>query len=48
VRFLVQEDGAANFWEARRQVLFSGLDWPMTLQVAGAQNPRLLDDKGIW
>ncbi|OJW08367.1 MAG: hypothetical protein BGO49_13295 [Planctomycetales bacterium 71-10] len=48
VKFLVQEDGAANFWEARRQVLFSGLDWPMTLQVAGAQNPRLLDDKGIW
>lgn len=48
VKFLVQEDGAANFWEARRQVLFSGLDWPMTLQVAGAQNPRLLDDKGVW
>jgi len=48
VKFLVREDGAANFWEARRQLLFSGLDWPMTLQVAGAQNPRLFDDRGIW
>ncbi|WP_337175449.1 hypothetical protein [Paludisphaera sp.] len=48
VKFVVQEDGAANFWEARRQLLFSGLDWPMSLQVAGAQNPRLLDEGGIW
>jgi hypothetical protein len=48
VKFLVQENGAANFWEARRQLLFSGLDWPMTLQVAGVQNPKLLDEGGIW
>lgn len=47
VKFLVENDGAPNFWEARRQVLFSGLNWPMTLQVAGVQNPRLLEE-GAW
>lgn len=47
VKFLVEEDGAQNFWEARRQILFSGLNWPMTLQVAGAQNPRFLE-QGVW
>ncbi|WP_165064918.1 hypothetical protein [Paludisphaera rhizosphaerae] len=47
VKFLVEEDGAQNFWEARRQILFSGLNWPMSLQVAGAQNPRFLE-QGVW
>ncbi|MDG3003421.1 hypothetical protein [Paludisphaera mucosa] len=47
VKFLVEDDGAPNFWEARRQVLFSGLNWPMTLQVAGVQNPRPLE-RGTW
>jgi hypothetical protein len=47
VKFLVENNGASTFWEARRQVLFAGLNWPMTLQVAGAQSPRLLD-KEAW
>jgi hypothetical protein len=47
VKFLVEDDGGSTFWEARRQVLFAGLNWPMTLQVAGTQNPRLYD-KDAW
>jgi hypothetical protein len=47
IRFLVETDGAETFWEARRQLLFSELGWPMTLQVAGAQNPRFLE-RGTW
>lgn len=47
VKFLVEDDGASNFWESRRQILFSGLNWPMSLQVAGAQNPRFLE-QGVW
>lgn len=41
VRFLVQNGGGETFWEARRQVLFSGIGWPMSLQVVGGENPRL-------
>jgi len=47
IKFVVENDGASNFWEARRQVLFSDLSWPMSLQVAGAQNPRFLEE-GVW
>ena len=34
VRFLVQPGGEKTFWTARSQFLLSGLDWPMTTQVA--------------
>jgi hypothetical protein len=47
VKFLVEDNGGSTFWEARRQVLFAGLNWPMTLQVAGGQSPRLLN-KEAW
>ena len=43
VKFLVERDGGSNFWEARKQVLFADLSWPMTLQVAGGRSPRLFD-----
>ena len=42
VTFLVENNGGSTFWEARRQVMFAGLNWPMTLHVTGTQNPRLL------
>jgi hypothetical protein len=34
VRFLVQPGGESTYWTARSQFLLSGLDWPMTTQVA--------------
>jgi hypothetical protein len=34
VRFLVQPGGEATYWTARSQFLLSGLDWPMSTQVA--------------
>jgi hypothetical protein len=42
VKFLVETGGATTFWTARRQLLFSGLDWPMSLQVAGPQHEPAL------
>jgi len=43
VKFLVERDGGSTFWEARKQILFADLNWPMSLQVAGGQSPRLFD-----
>lgn len=43
VKFLVERDGGSTFWEARQQLLFADLNWPMSLQVAGGQSPRLFD-----
>jgi len=43
VKFLVERNGGSTFWEARKQILFADLNWPMTLQVAGGQTPRLFD-----
>ena len=47
VKFLVENGGSESFWAARRQILFSGLGWPMSLQVAGGQDPHLLG-KETW
>ncbi len=47
VKFLVENGGSETFWAARKQVLFSGLGWPMSLQVAGAQDPHILG-KETW
>ncbi|MGZ3395869.1 MAG: hypothetical protein ACXWPK_17535 [Isosphaeraceae bacterium] len=47
VNFLVENGGSETFWAARKQILFSGLGWPMSLQVAGAQDPHILG-KGTW
>ena len=42
VKFLVESGGSPTFWAARKQILFSGLGWPMSLQVTGTQDPLLL------
>jgi hypothetical protein len=39
VKFLVESGGSPTFWDARKQILFSGVGWPMSLQVTGAQDP---------
>jgi hypothetical protein len=38
IRFLVEQQGAETFAMARRQLLFSLPDWPVSLQVAGSQD----------
>ncbi len=45
VRFLVENDGGRTFWMARRQLMFSGLNWPMSLQVAGPQSPHVFKEE---
>jgi hypothetical protein len=47
VKFLLESGGSESFWAARKQVLFSGLNWPMSLQVTGTQDPHLLG-KETW
>ncbi len=47
IKFLVENGGSETFWAARKQILFSGLGWPMSLQVAGAQDPHILG-KETW
>jgi hypothetical protein len=47
VKFLVESGGGETFWAARKQILFSGLGWPMSLQVTGAQDPHVLG-KETW
>jgi hypothetical protein len=47
VKFLVEGGGTETFWAARKQILFSGLSWPMSLQVTGAQDPHPLG-KETW
>ena len=45
VKFLVEADGVSTFWMARRQLVFSGLDWPMSLQVAGPQSRHVFNEE---
>ena len=45
VKFLVESGGSPMFWAARKQILFSGLGWPMSLQVTGTQDPLLLGQR---
>ena len=42
VRFLVQPGGDKTYWAARSQFLLSGLDWPVSTQVADPDHPTLL------
>jgi hypothetical protein len=44
IRFLVENDGGRTFWLARRQLMFSNLSWPMSLQVAGPQGPHVFKE----
>jgi len=34
IRFLVEPGGSTSYWEARRQTMLSGVDWPVSLQVS--------------
>jgi hypothetical protein len=47
IKFLVETDGADTFWTARRQLLFSLPDWPMSLHVAGPQGSHVFT-KETW
>jgi hypothetical protein len=47
IKFLVETDGADTFWTARRQLLFSLPDWPMSLQVSGPQGSHVFT-KETW
>lgn len=42
VRFLVQPGGEKSYWTARSQFLLSGLDWPMSTQVADPDHLSIL------
>ena len=46
VKFLVESGGSPMFWAARKQILFSGLGWPMSLEVTGNQDPLPLARRG--
>jgi hypothetical protein len=37
VRYLIEPGGETSYQDARRQTMFSGLDWPTVLQVADTQ-----------
>jgi hypothetical protein len=47
VKFLVETNGSNTFWTARRQLLFSLPDWPMSLQVPGTQDLHVFT-KETW
>jgi hypothetical protein len=47
VKFLVETAGGTTFWTARKQLTFSGLDWPMTVQVAGPPAGDLLGERTV-
>ena len=47
IKFLVETDGADTFWKARRQLMFSLPDWPMSLHVSGPQDLHIFT-KETW
>ena len=47
IKFRVEAGGADTFWMARRQLLFSLPEWPMSLQVSGSQEPHVFS-KETW
>jgi hypothetical protein len=47
VKFLVETNGAETFAIARRQLLFSLPEWPVSLQVAGSQEAHVFS-KEAW
>jgi hypothetical protein len=46
IRFLVQPGGESTFWSARSQFLISGLNWPMTTQVADRDLMMIIPSEG--
>ena len=47
IKFLVEANGSNTFWIARRQLLFSLPDWPMSLHVSGPQGSHIIT-KETW
>jgi hypothetical protein len=47
IKFLLETNGSDTFWSARRQLLFSLPDWPMSLQVSGTQDLHVFS-KETW
>ena len=47
LRFLVETNGSETYWTARRQLLFSLPDWPMSLQVSGIHDSHVFT-KETW
>jgi hypothetical protein len=46
VRFLVEPGGSETYWDARRQTLLSGVDWPIALQVSDSNILENLSREG--
>jgi hypothetical protein len=47
ITFLIESNGSETFWTARRQLLFSLPEWPMSLQVAESQSVHVFN-KETW
>jgi hypothetical protein len=47
LKFLVETNGSETYWTARRQLLFSLPDWPMSLQVSGIHDSHVFT-KETW
>jgi hypothetical protein len=47
LKFVVESNGSETYWTARRQLLFSLPDWPMSLQVSGTHDPHVFT-KETW
>ena len=47
VKFVVEAGGDDTYLAVRRQLLFSGLDWPMTVQLVEGQGSRFLS-REVW
>jgi hypothetical protein len=47
IKFLVEANGGDTFWAARRQLLFSLSEWPVSLQVSGMQDSHVFT-KETW
>ena len=48
ITFLVESNGSETFWTARRQLLFSLPEWPMSLHVAESQSVHVFNNKETW
>jgi hypothetical protein len=47
LKFLIESNGSETYWTARRQLLFSLPDWPMSLQVSGIHDSHVFT-KETW
>jgi hypothetical protein len=47
IKLLVESNGGSTFAIARRQLFFAVPKWPVSLQVAGSQEPHIFK-QGTW